>query len=44
MLTSMAQAEALLVVPPEPQEVPAGTRLRAIPLGDAADHSTRILA
>ena len=44
MLTSMAQADALLVVPPEPLQVPAGTHLRAIPLGDAADHSARFPA
>ena len=44
MLTSMARADALLVVPPEPLEVPSGTRLRAIPLGDAADHSARFPA
>jgi molybdopterin molybdotransferase len=44
MLTSMARADALLVVPPEPLQVPAGTHLRAIPLGDAADHSARFPA
>jgi molybdopterin molybdotransferase len=32
MLTSMSSADALLVVPPEPPEVPAGTTLSAIPL------------
>jgi molybdopterin molybdotransferase len=32
MLTSMGAADALLVVPPEPSVVPAGTVLRAIPL------------
>jgi molybdopterin molybdotransferase len=32
MLTSMASADALLVVPPEPARVPAGTTLRAVPL------------
>lgn len=32
MLTSMGGADALLVVPPEPLEVSAGTLLRAIPL------------
>ena len=38
MLTSMANADVLLVVPPEPAEVPAGARLRAIPLhGDTPD-------
>jgi hypothetical protein len=28
----MSAADALLIVPPEPQEVPAGVTLRAIPL------------
>jgi hypothetical protein len=28
----MSTADALLVVPPEPQDVPAGATLRAIPL------------
>jgi molybdopterin molybdotransferase len=32
MLTSMSSADALLIVPPEPQDVPAGVTLRAIPL------------
>ncbi|MDB4884278.1 MAG: MoeA domain protein domain [Gemmatimonadetes bacterium] len=32
MLTSMSSADALLVVPPEPASVPAGTVLRALPL------------
>jgi molybdopterin molybdotransferase len=32
MLTSMGAADALLIVPPEPSEVPAGAVLRAIPL------------
>ena len=37
MLTSMSTADALLVVPPEPATVAAGTTLRAIPLdGDFA--------
>jgi molybdopterin molybdotransferase len=44
MLTSMAQAEALLVVPPDPLDVPSGTRLRAIPLGDSADHAANFPA
>jgi len=39
MLTSMARADALLVVPPEAAIVAAGTRLRAIPLGSAARQS-----
>jgi molybdopterin molybdotransferase len=32
MLTSMSSADALLIVPPEPQNVRAGVTLRAIPL------------
>ena len=32
MLTSMSSADALLIVPPEPASVPAGTLLRALPL------------
>jgi molybdopterin molybdotransferase len=32
MLTSMSAADALLIVPPEPMTVAAGTRLRALPL------------
>jgi molybdopterin molybdotransferase len=32
MLTSMSSADVLLVVPPEPPEVPAGATLSAIPL------------
>ena len=39
ILTSMARADALLIVPPEPSALPAGTLLHAIPLGDAADHA-----
>ena len=39
MLTSMARADALLIAPPERAEIPAGTRLRAIPLGDGATHA-----
>lgn len=39
MLTSMARADALLIVPPEPTDVGAGTRLRAIPLGQTAGHA-----
>jgi molybdopterin molybdotransferase len=38
VLTSMARADALLVVPPEPARHEPGTRLRAIPLGDGAHH------
>ena len=44
MLTSMALADALLVVPPEPLEVPSGTRLHAIPLGDSGNHSAHFPA
>ncbi len=44
MLTSMARADALLVVPPAPPTVPAGTRLRAIPLGAGAVNSEHFLA
>jgi molybdopterin molybdotransferase len=44
MLTSMARADALLVVPPEPATVPAGSRLLAIPLGESADHAEHFLA
>ena len=32
MLTSMSSADALLIVPPEPATVPAGSTLRAMPL------------
>ncbi|HEX7977353.1 MAG TPA: gephyrin-like molybdotransferase Glp [Gemmatimonadaceae bacterium] len=32
MLTSMSAADALLVVPPDPLQRPAGSRLRALPL------------
>jgi molybdopterin molybdotransferase len=32
MLTSMSSADALLIVPPQPATVVAGTRLRALPL------------
>jgi molybdopterin molybdotransferase len=39
MLTSMARADALLIVPPEPVDLPAGTRLRAIPLGESSHHA-----
>jgi hypothetical protein len=41
MLTSMGAADALLVVPPDPLDVPAGTVLRAIPLdGDLGGRDT----
>ncbi|MDB4900602.1 MAG: MoeA domain protein domain [Gemmatimonadetes bacterium] len=41
MLTSMGAADALLVVPPDPLDVPVGTVLRAIPLdGDLGGRDT----
>jgi hypothetical protein len=41
MLTSMGAADALMIVPPEPLELPAGTVLRAIPLdGDLGGSDT----
>jgi molybdopterin molybdotransferase len=39
LLTSTARANALLVVPPELQQVEAGTRLQALPLGDDLLHA-----
>lgn len=42
MLTSMGAADALLVVPPEPLEVPAGTTLRALPLDGDLGGSERL--
>ena len=42
MLTSMGAADALLVVPPEPLEVAAGTVLRAIPLDGDLGGSERL--
>lgn len=44
MLTSMARADALLVVPPEPTIVAAGALLRAIPLGDSAANAAHFPA
>lgn len=44
MLTSMSSADALLVVPPEPRDVPAGTVLRAIPLDGDLGGSNRFPA
>jgi molybdopterin molybdotransferase len=44
MLTSMSAADALLVVPPEPAVVRAGTRLRALPLSGDLGGSARFLA
>lgn len=40
MLTSMSTADALLIVPPEPATVPAGSTLRAIPLDGDLGGST----
>jgi molybdopterin molybdotransferase len=40
MLTSMSSADALLVVPPDPAEVRAGTQLRALPLDGDLGGST----
>jgi molybdopterin molybdotransferase len=42
MLTSMGSADVLLVVPPQPLEVPAGTVLRAIPLDGDLGGSDRL--
>ena len=44
MLTSMGAADALLVVPPEPRCVAAGTTLRAIPLDGDLGGSDRLPA
>jgi molybdopterin molybdotransferase len=44
MLTSMALADALLVLPPEPSEVPAGTLQSAIPLDTELRGSERFPA
>ncbi len=44
MLTSMSSADALIVVPPEPLEVKAGTILRALPLDGDLGGSERFLA
>ena len=44
MLTSMSAADALLIVPPEPQTVAAGVVLRAIPLDGDVGGSARFLA
>ena len=43
ILTSMSSAEALLIVPPEPLAVPAGTTLRALPLDGDLDASEAFL-
>jgi molybdopterin molybdotransferase len=44
MLTSMSSADALLIVPPEPMTVAAGTRLRALPLDGDLGGSTELPA
>ncbi|MEO8619855.1 MAG: gephyrin-like molybdotransferase Glp [bacterium] len=44
MLTSMSTADALMIVPPDPLEVPAGTMLRALPLSGDLGGSDRFLA
>jgi len=41
MLTSMGAADALMIVPGKISHVPAGTRLRAIPLDGDLGGSTR---
>jgi molybdopterin molybdotransferase len=43
MLTSMSSADALIIVPPEPLEVPAGAALRALPLDGDLGGSERFL-
>ena len=43
MLTSMSSADALIVVPPDPPDIPAGTGLRAIPLDGDLGGSTSFL-
>jgi molybdopterin molybdotransferase len=42
MLTSMSSADALLIVPPEPASLPAGTRLRAMLLDVDGGASTSL--
>ncbi|MEP6999129.1 MAG: gephyrin-like molybdotransferase Glp [bacterium] len=44
MLTSMSSADALMIVPPDPLDVPAGTMLRALPLAGDLGGSDRFLA
>ncbi len=44
MLTSMSAADALLIVPPEPQTIAAGTVLRALPLDGDMGGSDRFLS
>jgi molybdopterin molybdotransferase len=43
MLTSMSAADALVIVPPDPLDVPAGTALRALPLDGDLGGSTIFL-
>lgn len=38
-LSSMAFADALVIIPPDMTDVPAGTRLLAIPLGDSSSYA-----
>lgn len=44
MLTSMSSADALLIVPPEPLDLPEGAALRALPLDGDLGGSNRFLA
>ena len=44
MLTSMSTADVLLIVPPDPLDVPSGTPLRALPLDGDLGGSNRFLA
>ena len=44
ILTSMSSADALMIVPPEPLDVPAGAALRALPLDSDLGGSERFLA
>jgi molybdopterin molybdotransferase len=44
MLTSMSAADVLLMVPPDPLDVPPGTPLRALPLDGDLGGSDRFLA
>ena len=44
MLTSMSSADALLIVPSDPLDVPAGATLRALPLDGDLGGSARFLA
>lgn len=44
LLTSMARADALVVIPPDAEQVDAGTTCRAILLGEAATYVTEAFA